>query len=148
MPKNDFNKVALQLYWNRTSAWVFSTVNLLHSFKIPFSKNTSGLLFLYNAETSWNFRKKALACVLCCIFIRFQISILSLNIVWLFDFDLNRRIKQNHYVKKKIAINVMSWRTKIIAVIDCLRRFITGTILIKRRYRFFIEKILIKRKTK
>ena len=25
MPKcDDFNKVALQLYWNRTSAWVFS----------------------------------------------------------------------------------------------------------------------------
>ena len=24
MPKRDFNKVALQLYWNRTLAWVFS----------------------------------------------------------------------------------------------------------------------------
>ena len=24
MPKYDFNKVALQLYWNRTSAWLFS----------------------------------------------------------------------------------------------------------------------------
>ena len=24
MPKYDFNKVANQLYWNRTSAWVFS----------------------------------------------------------------------------------------------------------------------------
>ena len=24
LPKYDFNKVALQLYWNRTSAWVFS----------------------------------------------------------------------------------------------------------------------------
>ena len=24
MPKCDFNKVALQLYWNRTSPWVFS----------------------------------------------------------------------------------------------------------------------------
>ena len=24
MPKCDFNKVALQLYWNRTSSWVFS----------------------------------------------------------------------------------------------------------------------------
>ena len=24
MPKCDFNEVALQLYWNRTSAWVFS----------------------------------------------------------------------------------------------------------------------------
>ena len=24
MPKCDFNKIALHLYWNRTSAWVFS----------------------------------------------------------------------------------------------------------------------------
>ena len=24
MPKCDFNKIALQLYWNRTSAWMFS----------------------------------------------------------------------------------------------------------------------------
>ena len=24
MPKYDFNKVALQIYWNHTSAWVFS----------------------------------------------------------------------------------------------------------------------------
>ena len=24
MPKNDFNEVAKQLYWNRTSTWVFS----------------------------------------------------------------------------------------------------------------------------
>ena len=24
MPKQNFNKVALQHYWNRTSAWVFS----------------------------------------------------------------------------------------------------------------------------
>ena len=24
MPKCDFNKVALQFYWNNTSAWVFS----------------------------------------------------------------------------------------------------------------------------
>ena len=65
--------------------------------------------------------------------------------MWFFVFDLTRRIKQNHYVKKKITINVISW---IFAVIDCLRRFIIGTILIKRRYRFFIGKILIKRKRK
>ena len=50
MPKCDFDKVGLQLYWNHTSAWVFSAVNLLHIFKIPFSRNTSGwlLLFLYS----------------------------------------------------------------------------------------------------
>ena len=34
MRKHDFNKVAKQLYWNRTSAWVFS--EFLHIFRIPF----------------------------------------------------------------------------------------------------------------
>ena len=44
-PKWDFNKVAKQLYWNRTSVWVFP-VNLQHIFRTPFLKNTSdGLLF-------------------------------------------------------------------------------------------------------
>ena len=68
MPKCDFNRVALQLYWNRTLVWVFcqgvistkllwnfteialwhgcSLVNLLHIFRTPFSKNTSGGLLL------------------------------------------------------------------------------------------------------
>ena len=45
MPKCDFSKVALQLYWNRTSTWVFS-VNLLHIFRTPFLKNTSERLLL------------------------------------------------------------------------------------------------------
>ena len=31
MPKCDFNKFALQLYWNHTSAWVFSCILLIHS---------------------------------------------------------------------------------------------------------------------
>ena len=45
MLKRDFNKVAKQLYWNRTSVWVFP-VNLQHIFRTPFLKNTSdGLLF-------------------------------------------------------------------------------------------------------
>ena len=40
----DFNKVALELYWNNTSAWV-SPVNLLHIFRTPFEQNTyRGLL--------------------------------------------------------------------------------------------------------
>ena len=34
-----------QLYWNRTSEWVFSC-KLLHIFRTPFSKNTSGWLLL------------------------------------------------------------------------------------------------------
>ena len=68
MPKDDFNKVALQLYWNHTSAWVAtllkshfdmdcnfieialrhgcSPVNLLHIFRTPFLKNTSERLLL------------------------------------------------------------------------------------------------------
>ena len=33
-----------QLYWNRTSAWVFSW-NFLHIFRIPFPKNTHGRMF-------------------------------------------------------------------------------------------------------
>ena len=45
MPKCGFNKVAMQLYWNRNSAWVFS-VNLLHIFRTPFPRNTSGWLLL------------------------------------------------------------------------------------------------------
>ena len=34
MPKGDFQKVALQIYWNHTSAWMFSC-NLLHIFRTP-----------------------------------------------------------------------------------------------------------------
>ena len=36
MPKCDFNKHALQLYWNHTSAWVFSC-RLAACFQNPFS---------------------------------------------------------------------------------------------------------------
>ena len=50
-PKCDFNKVAKQLYWNRVSAWVFS-VNLLHIFRAPFPRDTSGWLLLNNLL--WN----------------------------------------------------------------------------------------------
>ena len=45
MPKCDFNKVALQLYWNRTSAWVFSCKFAAY-FQNTFSQNTSGWLLL------------------------------------------------------------------------------------------------------
>ena len=41
-PKCDFNKVALQLYWNFTSAWVFS-----YKFAAYF-QNTSGRLLLWD----------------------------------------------------------------------------------------------------
>ena len=53
MPKCDFNKVALQLYWNRTSAWR-SPVNLLQIFRTSFPRNTSGRLLL-KLETTYNF---------------------------------------------------------------------------------------------
>ena len=39
MPKGDFQKVVLQIYWNHTSAWMFSC-NLLHIFRTPLYKNT------------------------------------------------------------------------------------------------------------
>ena len=45
MPKCDFNKVALQVYWNHTSDG-YSPVNLLPIFRTPFTKNTSGWLLL------------------------------------------------------------------------------------------------------
>ena len=45
MPKCDFNKVALQLI--EITLWhVCSPVNLLHIFRTPFYKNTSGSLLL------------------------------------------------------------------------------------------------------
>ena len=62
MPKCNFNKVALQRYWNRTSARV-SLVNLLYIFRTPFPRNTTGWLFLYYAgqmppEAQWRNREK------------------------------------------------------------------------------------------
>ena len=52
MPKCDFNKVALQVYWNHTSTWV-SPVNLLHIFSTfsqeHFWVNASVLIL----ETTW-----------------------------------------------------------------------------------------------
>ena len=45
MPKCDFNNFALQLYWNYTSAWVFSCKFAAY-FQNTFYKNTSGGLLL------------------------------------------------------------------------------------------------------
>ena len=47
MPKSDFNKVALQLYWNHTSAWVFFCKFAAY-FQNTVPKNTSGRLLLMN----------------------------------------------------------------------------------------------------
>ena len=50
MPKSGFNKVASSFieisFIEIFSAWKCSPVNLLHIFRTPFSKNTSGRLFV------------------------------------------------------------------------------------------------------
>ena len=48
MPTCDFDKVAKQLYWNHTLAWVLSC-KFTASFSFP--KNTSGRLLLKKAST-------------------------------------------------------------------------------------------------
>ena len=55
-PEVFLEKVTKQLYWNRTSAGS-SPVNLLHIFRTPFLKNTSGgllLTFISNASLKWS----------------------------------------------------------------------------------------------
>ena len=47
MPKCDFNKVAKQ-FIEITLQHGYSPVNLLQVFRIPFPKNKTGELFLYN----------------------------------------------------------------------------------------------------
>ena len=54
MPKCDFNKVAKQLYWNHTSAWVFSCKFLLHVFRTPFLKiSLDGCFWLSLLTAAW-----------------------------------------------------------------------------------------------
>ena len=71
MPKCDFNKVAKQLHWNQTLAWVFSCKfaayfqntffkNLLHIFRTLFLKNTSGRLLLYFLDILLRFQTTVL----------------------------------------------------------------------------------------
>ena len=63
-PKRDISKVALQLYWNHTSAWVFFC-KFADIFRTSSPKNTSeGLLlvFVFNNiptkySSSWNLEK-------------------------------------------------------------------------------------------
>ena len=45
MPKRDFNKVALQLYWNHALAWLFSCKFAAY-FRTLYAENTSGWLVL------------------------------------------------------------------------------------------------------
>ena len=44
MPKRDFNKIALQLYWNNTSVWVFCKFAAIFRTLLP--KNMYGGLLL------------------------------------------------------------------------------------------------------
>ena len=53
LPKCDFNKVAKQLYWNRTSAWVFSC-KLAAYFQKNFS---SEHLLMAASENTWKIMK-------------------------------------------------------------------------------------------
>ena len=72
MPKCDFNKVAKQLYWNRTSTWVCSPLNFLLIFRTLFLGTPLGGCFwnLYdqcymngmNWNESWNELKLLRGC--------------------------------------------------------------------------------------
>ena len=60
MPKCDFNKVALQLYWNPTSAWMFS-IKFATNVKNDFSQGhiwTTGFRFL---KSKWEIFLDALS---------------------------------------------------------------------------------------
>ena len=47
MPKCDFNKVAAAVLKSHFGM-SYSPINLLHTFRTPFPKNTSGVLLLWN----------------------------------------------------------------------------------------------------
>ena len=63
MPKYDFNKVALQLYSNHTSAWLFSCKFAAHIFRTSFPRNTSRWLLLYFNERSLKSCRGEVVCV-------------------------------------------------------------------------------------
>ena len=58
MPKCDFNKVALQLYRNRTLAWLFSCKSAAY----PFPKNTSERLLLHYQDYKIEVQMIAIKC--------------------------------------------------------------------------------------
>ena len=53
LPKNDSNKVVLQLHQNCTSTWIFSCKFAAY-FRTPFPKNTFGWLFLNTLTTDFS----------------------------------------------------------------------------------------------
>ena len=60
MSKCDFNKIAKQLYWNHTSAYVFSCKFATY-FRTTFLRNTSGRLLL-NEVLNWNYFDRSYQC--------------------------------------------------------------------------------------
>ena len=52
MPKSDFNYVAFQLYWNHTTAWVFSCKFAAYC-QNTFLRNTSGWLLLGKVDRNF-----------------------------------------------------------------------------------------------
>ena len=63
MAKGDFNKLAMQLYWIRTSAWMFSCIFAAY-FRLPFPKNASVrlLLIIFKTYFKLNSRTSPLKC--------------------------------------------------------------------------------------
>ena len=60
MSKCDFNKIAKQLYWNHTSAYVFSCKFATY-FRTTFFRNTSRRLLL-NEVLNWNYFDRSFEC--------------------------------------------------------------------------------------
>ena len=87
MPKCDFNKFVLQLYWNHTSHGC-SPANLLHIFRIPFPKSTSGWLLLLIPLrkplpwVSWIINSALLCIFLKVYFIKIMKPSLQNNWIW------------------------------------------------------------------
>ena len=101
MPKRDFTKVAKQLYWNNTSTWC-SPVNLLHIFRTPFPRDTSGWLLLNLVESNFGKASKILIWISFLIQrmqIRFKLKLLG---IW-----NNRCIKVKFYVNLSESYRVL-----------------------------------------
>ena len=98
MPKCDFKKVVLQLYWNCTGHRS-SHVNLLHILRTPFSKNTSEWLLL-----GFIYIRNLLSVLLSFLYKRF-------SCVYFF-------LKNSFF--KRIPVSIFSWQTLFLkAGLEC-----------------------------
>ena len=106
MPKCDFNKVVLQLDWNRTSAWVFACKYAAY-FQNTFSKNTSGgmlltLLFKCLTESKIRFR----------LWVSFETTVhISCSTKYLF-WKISQNIQENTYDRDSIYLTTVSLENK------------------------------------